>query len=123
MTTPTTTLDVHYGHLCSVRVSRFDTEDALDGTRNATIEFQVMANKTRAFKTFTIRVPFDDQPMSVVRSAWYQLTGQDITAGTADTPPATSDPTAVQTATLNEIKEFVRAETEKLGINLTLDVI
>lgn len=118
------TVDVHYGHLCTIRVTKFDVIDTFNGARAASIVFQVQANKTRAYRTYPIRVSFDGSstPIMTVRAAWKQLTGQDITleAGSVQTVAA---PTAGQQATMEEIKEFVRTETQKLGVNLTLDVI
>lgn len=117
------TVDVHYGHLCTIRVTKFDIVDTFGGAKAASVVFQVQANKTRAYRAFPIRVPYDPAtpPIAAVRGAWHRLTGQDISlngpGGSADAA------TEGQAATLSEIKAFVQAETEKLGVNLTLDVI
>ena len=119
------TVDVHFGHLCTIRVTRFDIVGTFGGTQAAAIEFQVQANKTRAYRNYSIRVPYDQatSPMTTVRLAWRQLTGHDISAGTTDPPASGDPPTAGQASVLAEIKNFVQTETEKLGVNLTLDVI
>ena len=121
----TETVDVHYGHLCTIRVTKFDIEDTYAGGQAAAIIFQVQANKTRAYKSFTIRVPYmsSQAPIQLVRTAWKSLTGQDITLDTTGQAVTQSSLSDGQKAIMAEIKEFVRSETEKLGVNLTLDVI
>lgn len=119
-----TTVDVHYGHLCTIRVTKFDVVETFGGAKAASVVFQVQANKTRAYRSFPIRVEYDastSAPIMAVRHAWKRLTGHDISlnGSGADSDP----PTAGQAAMLAEIKEFVRSETQKLGVNLTLDVV
>jgi hypothetical protein len=115
-------VEVHYGHLCNIRVTKFDIVDTFGGAQAASVVFQVQANKTRAYRSFPIRIAYDPAtpPIAAVRNAWQQLTGHDISV---DGSSAGTEPTAGQLATLAEIKEFVRSETQKVGVNLTLDVI
>jgi hypothetical protein len=119
----TVEVDVHYGHLCNIRVTKFDIVDTFGGAQAASVVFQVQANKTRAYRSFPIRVAYDPttSPISAVRNAWKQLTGHDISLDGSST--GGTAPSAGQLATLAEIKEFVRSETQKVGVNLTLDVI
>lgn len=119
-----TTVDVHYGHLCTIRIPKFDIVDTFGGAKAAAVTFQVQANKTRAYRPYSVRIPYDPattSPSAAVREAWLQLTGHDISLDGGD--QGGDAPTAGQTATLEEIKNFVRTETEKLGVNLTLDII
>lgn len=124
---PESMVDVHYGHLCTVRVAKFDIVDSL-GSQVASVVFQVQANKTRAYRSFAVRIAYEPEwsPTVAVRAAWRQLTGQDISlnsapAGTGDSEQSESTPG--QAATFAEIKEFVLAETRKLGADLTLDIV
>lgn len=106
------TVDVHYGHLCTIRVSTFDIVGS-PGARVAAVVFQVQANKTRACKVFTVQTPYESgsSPSAAVRAAWRQLTGEG------------GDTTVAQTAAMDEIKEFVVSETRKLGVGLALDIV
>lgn len=112
---------VHYGHLCTVRVVKFDTSVGHDGGSIANVTFQVSANKTRATRTYPVRVAMaseDDETMDVVRRAWKMLTGHDI-SGTGQS----GDQSPGQTSVLNEIKEFVKRETSRLSSGATIDVV
>ena len=122
VSTPPSEIQVHYGHLCTVRVTKFDIVEAFGGSKAASVVFQVQANKTRAYRSFPIRVAYETDltPSAAVRAAWKQLTGHDVSP---DAETSDETPTAGQAATLAEIKEFVRSETQKLGVDLTLDVV
>lgn len=112
---------VHYGHLCTVRVVKFDTAVGHEGGSVANITFQVSANKTRATRTYPVRVGMasdDDDTLDVVRRGWRSLTGHDI-SGNAQA----GEPSPGQTAVLNEIKEFVRRETTRLSSGATIDIV
>lgn len=117
-------MNVHYGHLCTVRVTKFDVSQAYNGAQLASIVFQVQANKTRAYRTYHVRVPYDktapgtQTSTQTVRTAWKALTGQELDSGATQ-----GLVTAGQNAVMSEIKDFVKEETEKMGVNLTLDVV
>lgn len=116
---------IHYGHLCTIRVTKFDIVDVFNGQKAASVVFQVQSNKTRAYRTYSVRIPYDTDspdhktPIDTVRKAWKDLTGHDIS------PSSTSValPNAGQSLVMDEVKEFVRSETLKMGVNLTLDVV
>lgn len=117
-----TTVDVHYGHLCTIRVTRYDPIPTFDGNQAVAMTFQVQANKTRAYRTFDVRTPLLDgqEPIATVRAGYKQLTGHNISL---DGSGEDADATPGQSATLQEIKEFVRSETQKLNGSLALDII
>ena len=119
---PITTVDVHYGHLCTISVLDFDIVDTFGGDQVAAISFEVQASRTHACKELQIRIAYDPNvaPVTTIREAWKQLTGHAIWL---DGGPNVQNPAQGQTATLQDIKDFVQKETDKVDANLTLDVI
>lgn len=119
MAAPTTQVSIHYGHLCTVRVSKYEIVSVGSSTPILSITFHVQANKTRQYKIFNVRTIHDNTktPHELVKLAWQALTGQATGTLTQMTP------TGQQQLVMDHILEFVTTETSKLGLNLTLDVV
>jgi hypothetical protein len=66
-----TTVNVHFGHLCSVTTTRFTTID--DGA-NVTVTFRVASDKTRKAQDYSATVPFVVGHNSVmIGTAWDKM--------------------------------------------------